>query len=134
MTKVSELYDRDFFLWTQEQATALRAVKDSNLPLDWDNLAEAIESLGKSDRRPSRFSATGSPRHRAEVALRCCARPSAAVGRGHAHTGRPLLRECASRSVRAANPRTAPIRAPPRHAAPPRNPRRGAAQCSRRTI
>ena len=46
MTKVSELYDRDFFLWTQEQATALRAVKDSNLPLDWDNLAEEIESLG----------------------------------------------------------------------------------------
>ena len=54
MTKVSELYDRDFFLWTQEQATALRAVKDSNLPLDWDNLAEEIESLGKSDRRELR--------------------------------------------------------------------------------
>ena len=54
MTKVSELYDRDFFLWTQEQATTLRAVKDSNLPLDWDNLAEEIESLGKSDRRELR--------------------------------------------------------------------------------
>src|SRR5437660_9479306 len=54
MTKVSELYDRDFFLWTQEQATALRAVKDSNLPLDWGNLAEEIESLGKSDRRQLR--------------------------------------------------------------------------------
>jgi len=54
MTKVSELYYRDFFLWTQEQATALRAVKDSNLPLDWDNLAEEIESLGKSDRRELR--------------------------------------------------------------------------------
>ena len=54
MTKVSELYDRDFFLWTQEQATALRAVKDSNLPLDWDNLAEEIESLRKSDRRELR--------------------------------------------------------------------------------
>jgi len=25
MTKISELYDRDFFLWTQEQAAALRA-------------------------------------------------------------------------------------------------------------
>jgi uncharacterized protein DUF29 len=51
MTKVSELYDRDFFLWTQEQAAALRAVKNSNLPLDWEHLAEEIESLGKSDRR-----------------------------------------------------------------------------------
>jgi hypothetical protein len=54
MTKVNELYDRDFFLWTQEQAAALRAVKKSNLPLDWDNLAEEIESLGKSDRRQLR--------------------------------------------------------------------------------
>ena len=50
MTKVSELYDRDFFLWTKEQAAALRAVKDSNLPLDWGNLAEEIESLGTSQR------------------------------------------------------------------------------------
>ena len=50
MPKTSELYDRDFFLWTQEQAAALRAVRKSNLPLDWDNLAEEIESLGKSQR------------------------------------------------------------------------------------
>jgi hypothetical protein len=50
MTKISELYDRDFFLWTQEQAAALRAVRKSNLPLDWDNLAEEIESLGTSQR------------------------------------------------------------------------------------
>jgi hypothetical protein len=50
MTKVSELYDRDFFLWTKEQAAALRAAKDSNLPLDWGNLAEEIESLGTSQR------------------------------------------------------------------------------------
>jgi hypothetical protein len=50
MTKVSELYDRDFFLWTQEQAAALRVVRKSNLPLDWDNLAEEIESLGTSQR------------------------------------------------------------------------------------
>ena len=54
MTKISELYDRDFFLWTQEQSAALRAVRKSNLPLDWDNLAEEIESLGKSDRRQLR--------------------------------------------------------------------------------
>jgi Domain of unknown function DUF29 len=47
------LYERDFFLWTQEQAEALRraAREGSNLPLDWENLAEEIESLGKSDRR-----------------------------------------------------------------------------------
>jgi Domain of unknown function DUF29 len=51
MSKVGELYEQDFFLWTQEQAAALRRAKDSNLPLDWENLAEEIESLGKSDRR-----------------------------------------------------------------------------------
>jgi len=47
------LYERDFFLWTQEQAEALRraAREGSNLPLDWENLAEEIESLGKSDKR-----------------------------------------------------------------------------------
>jgi Domain of unknown function DUF29 len=47
------LYERDFFLWTQEQAEALRraAREGSNLPLDWENLAEEIESLGNSDKR-----------------------------------------------------------------------------------
>jgi len=48
MPEASELYDQDFFLWTQEQAAALRRAKVSNLPLDWENLAEEIESLGKS--------------------------------------------------------------------------------------
>ena len=50
MPEDSELYDQDFFLWTEQQAAALRRVKDSNLPLDWENLAEEIESLGKSQR------------------------------------------------------------------------------------
>jgi hypothetical protein len=54
MPEESALYDQDFFLWTQQQAAALRRAKDSNLPLDWENLAEEIESLGKSDRRQLR--------------------------------------------------------------------------------
>src|SRR5215471_10976931 len=54
MAEGCNLYDRDFFLWTQEQSAALRRAKDSNLPLDWENLAEEIESLGKSDRRELR--------------------------------------------------------------------------------
>jgi len=49
-TRLSELYDRDFLRWTEEQAAALRGAKDSNLALDWENLAEEIESLGKSQR------------------------------------------------------------------------------------
>lgn len=47
------LYENDFFLWTERQTEALRraAREGANLPLDWENLAEEIESLGKSDRR-----------------------------------------------------------------------------------
>src|SRR5262249_21247609 len=48
MPERTKLYDQDFFLWTQEQAAALRHAKGANLPLDWENLAEEIESLGKS--------------------------------------------------------------------------------------
>ena len=48
---MSDLYDRDFVLWTRDQAKALRRAKGANLPLDWENLAEEIESLGRSQRR-----------------------------------------------------------------------------------
>ena len=50
---VDDLYERDFFAWTQCQAEALRraATSGANLPLDWQNIAEEIESLGRSDRR-----------------------------------------------------------------------------------
>jgi hypothetical protein len=51
MSEPSDLYERDFVLWTEQQAALLRRAKASNLPLDWENLAEEIESLGKSDRR-----------------------------------------------------------------------------------
>lgn len=43
------LYDRDFYAWTQEQADAIR--RRSVNELDWENLFEEIESLGKSQRR-----------------------------------------------------------------------------------
>ena len=56
MADTSTLYDLDFLRWTEEQAAALRRAKGSNLPLanltlDWENLAEEIESLGKSERK-----------------------------------------------------------------------------------
>jgi len=54
------LYDRDFYRWTQEQAALLRGA-DALKPhgeaprgvwqdLDWENLAEEIETLGRSER------------------------------------------------------------------------------------
>jgi Domain of unknown function DUF29 len=63
MAKASVLYDEDFVRWTEEQAVALRRAKGSNLPLDWENLAEEIESLGKSDRRELRSQITRILRH-----------------------------------------------------------------------
>ena len=47
------LYEQDFFVWTKTQAEALRAAAraGSNQPLDFENLAEEIESLGRSERR-----------------------------------------------------------------------------------
>jgi hypothetical protein len=41
-------YDTDFYGWTQAQAAALRAHESKTL--DWDHLAEEIESLGQRDR------------------------------------------------------------------------------------
>jgi Domain of unknown function DUF29 len=58
VAKASALYDEDFVRWTEEQAAALRRAKGSSLPLDWENLAEEIESLGKSDRRELRSQIT----------------------------------------------------------------------------
>ncbi len=50
-----KLYDQDFFSWTQEQAELLRRAEAMRLnappELDWANLAEEIEDLGKSQQR-----------------------------------------------------------------------------------
>ena len=44
-----QLYEQDFWLWTQAMVEAL---KSGNLSqLDLENLAEEVESLGRSDRR-----------------------------------------------------------------------------------
>jgi Domain of unknown function DUF29 len=45
-------YDTDFYAWTQAQATALRAKELK--ALDWDHLAEEIESLGNEQRHAVR--------------------------------------------------------------------------------
>ena len=42
-------YEEDFVLWTKRQAALIRARKLDLV--DWENVAEEIESLGISDRR-----------------------------------------------------------------------------------
>jgi len=42
-------YERDFYAWTQDQATLLRTHEFARL--DIDNLSEEIEAMGRSERR-----------------------------------------------------------------------------------
>ncbi|MBL8548948.1 MAG: DUF29 domain-containing protein [Hyphomonadaceae bacterium] len=55
---VPDLYETDFYLWTQAQAEAIRAhgqaAPTANPPIDWDRVAEEIEDMGKSERREAR--------------------------------------------------------------------------------
>ncbi len=49
MAQFKQLYEDDVVAWAEQQAQALRdaARTNSNLPLDWENLAEEIEDLAK---------------------------------------------------------------------------------------
>src|SRR5437016_5462317 len=49
MRRNSAVYDEDFYAWTQEQARLLRSGKFSQI--DVENVAEELESMGRSDRR-----------------------------------------------------------------------------------
>jgi hypothetical protein len=50
MSDMETLYSEDFLEWSKNQAEALRAAArtGSNQKLDWENLAEEIESSGTS--------------------------------------------------------------------------------------
>ena len=49
MSKMRDLYDTDFYSWTQKQAQLIRAGRLSEL--DLENILEEIESMGRSDYR-----------------------------------------------------------------------------------
>jgi len=46
------LYERDFYAWTQEQAEKLRIRAHNDI--DWESVAEEIETLGRSDKKEIR--------------------------------------------------------------------------------
>jgi len=48
-TATAQLYETDFYGWIQNQADSLRVRSLSNL--DYDNLIEEIESMGRSEQR-----------------------------------------------------------------------------------
>jgi hypothetical protein len=45
----SDLYERDYYAWLQDQVRALRQRRIEDV--DWENVAEEIEDLGKGERR-----------------------------------------------------------------------------------
>jgi hypothetical protein len=53
MSETKTLYDTDFVLWSRQQAEALRAAARgaTNNPIDWENVAEEIDSLARSEKR-----------------------------------------------------------------------------------
>ncbi|PWC74940.1 DUF29 domain-containing protein [Azospirillum sp. TSH64] len=52
MDRSSAAYDEDFYAWSQAQAQELRraGAERNNAPVDWENVAEEIESMGRSQR------------------------------------------------------------------------------------
>ena len=46
------VYDADYAAWSEAQANALR--RRAANEVDWDNIADEVESLGRSDRREIR--------------------------------------------------------------------------------
>lgn len=51
---IDDLYEQDFYVWTQEQAAALRAAAKAggrSNAVEWERLAEEVEDLGKRDLR-----------------------------------------------------------------------------------
>lgn len=63
-TRIEELYDQDFYVWTQRQAEALRRLAETrpNVGLDFPHLIEEVEDLGTSQRDAV---PPGAPDHRA---------------------------------------------------------------------
>ncbi len=49
MSELKQLYDRDFNLWIEQIAISIQDRDINNM--DWDNLLEEIEDMGKSEKR-----------------------------------------------------------------------------------
>ncbi len=67
---MATLYETDFYEWTQTQAAKLRALlsERANLDLDFEHLAEEIESVGGSDRKEVQHRLTTILEHMLKIA------------------------------------------------------------------
>jgi glycosyltransferase involved in cell wall biosynthesis len=55
---MNDLYEADIAAWAEQQADALR--RRAANEIDWENVAEEIESLARSDRRESAIASPSS--------------------------------------------------------------------------
>ena len=67
---MATLYETDFYGWTQDQAAKLRKIQAerTNLDLDFEKLAEEIESVGGSDKKQARSRLTTILEHMLKIA------------------------------------------------------------------
>jgi hypothetical protein len=91
ITPVSDLYDRDFLAWANEQAALLRAGDFS--AADIANIAEEIDSMGRSEKRELERRLTNLPLHLLKWEVQTAPSLVAAVGpdrqgRDHAASSR----------------------------------------------
>lgn len=70
------LYDRDFYVWTQDQARRLREIAGDNR-LDVSNLADEVEDLGKRDKRALESHVVLALQHIAQIAAAQSQQPHA---------------------------------------------------------
>ena len=88
---MTSLYDTDIVLWSEQQADRLRRLARGEQPndIDWENVVEEIESVGRSE-----ISAVRSLLLRAlEHMLKAAAWPEAASARKWLHEARTFLRD-----------------------------------------
>jgi hypothetical protein len=90
---MSDLYDTDILLWSEQQAAAIR--RRAANEIDWENVAEEIESVGNEQLHA--VDMTSRPRHgrfRARCRTGAPRRVATAMTRGGA-----MRRPCASAST-----------------------------------
>ena len=88
---MSTLYDADIVLWSEQQADKLRCIARGEQPneVDWENIVEEIESVGRSEMYTVRSLLLRALEHM----LKAAAWPEAQSARKWLHEARTFLRD-----------------------------------------
>lgn len=94
-------YETDFVAWSQEQAAALRQAAELrlNMPVDWLNVAEELDSMGRSDKHAIESHLVGIVEHLLKLRASPAAEPRRLWENSvdhHRHRARRLLSQSPS--------------------------------------